>query len=373
MQKNISRKNFIKGLAVGSLAAPALIQACATEEQNDAPNVISSKKYKWKMVTTWQPNFSVLGEGCNMFADWVRTMSNGRLDIKVYGAGELVPALETFDTVSKGTAEMGSGAAYYWAGTVPSAQFFASVPFGMNAQQMNAWILNGGGMKLWSDLYADYNLVPMMAGNTGVQMGGWFNKEINSISDLKGLKMRIPGLGGKVLEKAGGTAVLSAGGEIYTNLERGVIDATEWIGPYHDFKMGFHKIAKYCYYPGWHEAGTVFELMVNKEVYDELPADLQMILQTAALRLNVWTLSEFEAQNSIYLKKLREEENVDFRPFPEEVLTELRAFTTEVIDDISSKDPKAKEIYQAFADFRSKIASWSQLTEKVFYNKIQAS
>ena len=197
------------------------------------------------MVTTWPPNFPILGEGCKLMADWVEKMSGGRLKIQVFGGGELVPPLEAFDAVSSGSVELANGASYYWAGKVPSAQFFATVPFGMNAQQMNGWILSGGGQELWDEVYAPFNVKGYPAGNTGVQMGGWFNKEINSLDDLKGLKMRIPGLGGKVINKAGATAVNVAGGEIYTNLERGVIDATEWIGPFHDYKMGFHKIAKY--------------------------------------------------------------------------------------------------------------------------------
>ena len=172
----------------------------------------------------------MLGEGADNFAKWVKEMSGGRLQITVYGGGELVPPLGVFDAVSQGTVEMGHGAAYYWAGKSPATQFFAAVPFGFNAQALNAWLYSGGGMALWDEVYAKFNLKPFIAGNTGVQMGGWFNKEITSMDDLKGLKMRIPGLGGKVIAKAGGNAVLVAGGEIYTNLDRGVIDATEWVG-----------------------------------------------------------------------------------------------------------------------------------------------
>src|SRR5690606_14679795 len=216
------------------------------------------------MTTTWPPNFPILGEGCKLVAEWIRQMSGGRMEIEVYGGGELIPALEAFDAVSNGAIEMGSGAAYYWSGKVPAAQFFASVPFGMNAQQVNSWLISGGGMALWEKNYAKYNLIPFPCGNTGVQMGGWFRKEINSMADIQGLKMRIPGLGGKVLDRAGGTAVLSPGSELYTNLERGVIDATEWVGPYHDYIMGFHEVASHYYYPGWHEVGTTFEKFVNK-------------------------------------------------------------------------------------------------------------
>ena len=217
----LNRRHFLKKSAAGALAGSTLVFGCGTESTGEAPAVQTRKKYKWRMVTTWAPHFPVMGEGADMMAEWIGEMSEGRLNIQVYGGGELVPALEVFDAVSQGVAEMGHGVAYYWAGKVPAGQFFAAVPFGMNAQQMNAWLYSGGGTELWQEIYAPYNLVPFPAGNTGTQMGGWFNREISSTNDLKGLKMRIPGLGAKVIAKAGGTPVLTAGGEIYTNLERG--------------------------------------------------------------------------------------------------------------------------------------------------------
>ena len=370
--KKLSRKDFFKGVAIGTISLPLVVRSCApvNTAQSSSANVITNKKYQWKMVTTWPPNFPVLGEGCNLFAQWVSELSGGRMEIKVYGGGELVPALQAFDAVRSGAAEIGSGAAYYWAGKAAATQFFASVPFGMNAQQLNAWLIGGGGLQLWEELYADFGLIPMPGGNTGVQMGGWFNREINNIADLKGLKMRIPGLGGKVLERAGGAPVLLAGGEIYTGLERGVIDATEWIGPYHDYKMGFYQIAKYYYSPGWHEPGTALEFFFNKEKFEALPNDLQHIMRTAALRLNNWMLSEFEAQNSIYLDKLIREEEVDIRYFPDEVLQTLRTFTEEIIQDLAANDPFVKKVYTSYDDFRRKAVKWAALTEKVFYNSI---
>ena len=245
-----SRKRFLKTLGAGSLGLAAGAIGCKNANvPDDSPAIISGKTYQWNMVTTWPPNFPVLGEGCNLFAQWVEEMSAGQLKIRVYGGGELIPALEAFDAVSSRTAEIGSGAAYYWAGKAASTQFFGAIPFGLNAQQVNTWLYSAGGMALWEEVYNQFNVIPLVGGNTGVQMGGWFNREINEMADFKGLKMRMPGLGGKVIKKAGGTSVLSAGSEIYTNLERGVIDATEWIGPYHDYLMGFHQIADYYYYP----------------------------------------------------------------------------------------------------------------------------
>jgi len=373
----ISRKSFFKGIALGTISLPFLIKTFggknhAQENSAGGPNILTAKQYRWKMVTTWPPNFPILGEACNKYAELVEKMSAGRIRIRVYGGNELVPPLEAFDTVRSGGAEIGSGGAYYWAGKAPAAQFFASVPFGMNAQQLNAWLIGGGGMQLWEELYRDFNLVPMPGGNTGVQMGGWFNREINSIEDLRGLKMRIPGLGGKVLEKAGGAPVLMAGGEIYTGLERGVIDATEWLGPYHDTLMGFHEIAKYYYAPGWHEAGTALEYFVNKEQYDKLPADLQAILQTAAAWSNIWTLSQMEAKNAEALATLLEK-GVVIRRFPKEVLARLRQYTAEVISGITASDPFSRRVYESYDAFRKKAANYSLITEKEFYDKIQES
>ena len=314
---SLKRRDFFKKASIGT---SSLLLGCQAEPSGEAPAIHTRKKYKWKMVTTWLPHFPILGEGADNIAKWIEDMSGGQLQIQVYGGGELVPALEAFDAVTMGVAEMGHGASYYWAGKAPVLQLFASVPFGMNAQQMNAWLYKGGGLELWEKVYSDFNLVPLPVGNTGVQVGGWFNKEINSVSDLQGLKMRIPGLGGKVIAKAGGSAILSAGGEIYTNLERGVIDATEWIGPFHDYLMGFHRIAKYCYYPGWHEPGTTIEMFVNKGAYEKLPAELQHIIQAAAAKSNLWVLSEFESKNREYLQKLRAESHVKFIKFPHDVL-----------------------------------------------------
>ena len=369
----LSRKTFLtRGAA--ALAGVSILGGACTQDgatSGEAPSVITGKKYRWNMVTTWPPNFPVLGEGCKVMAEWVKTMSNGRLTIDVFGAGELVPALESFEAVSLGTAEMANGAAYYWAGKVPAAQFFASVPFGMNAQQMTSWIVSGGGQALWDKVYEPFDVMGLPAGNTGVQMGGWFNKEINSFSDLKGLKMRIPGLGGKVLTQAGATAVNVAGGEIFTNLERGVIDATEWIGPYHDYLMGFHNIAKYYYFPGWHEAGTTLETLINRQKFESLPSDLQEIVKAAAYRQSVWTLSQFEAQNAAYLQKIQEESSVDIRQFPDEVLAELRSLTQQVLADMGSSDPVVREVYASYSDYQAKAKAWSSFTEKIFYDKLQ--
>lgn len=370
--KDTPRRNFIKKAGLSALVGFSGLAACAPKAKMEetGPYINFNKTYRWKMTTTWPPNFPVVGEGCQMLAGWVKEMSGGRMEITVYGGGELIPALEGFDAVSNGAIEMNHGASYYWAGKLPASPIFAAVPFGMNAQQMESWILTGGGQKLWEDLYAPYNLQPFVAGNTGVQMGGWFNKEINGIDDIKGLKMRIPGLGGKVFAQAGGTPVLVSGGEIYTNLERGVIDATEWIGPYHDYIMGFHQVAKYYYYPGWHEPGPVLEMLINKSKFMELPVDLQQIIQAACLRVNSWMTAEFNVKNAIYLKKIVESGKVDIRPFPETVLNVLREKTLEVMADLSNENESANIAYEAFQKFKQSIKPWMEVSEKNFYQQI---
>ena len=306
-----------------------------------------NQTYQWKMVTTWPPGFPVLQKGAERFADNIRAMSNGRLDIKVYAGGELIPPLQAFDAVSQGSVEMGHGSAYYWAGKVPEAQFFSTVPFGMTARGMNAWLYDGGGLELWREIYKPFHVIPFPLGNTGVQMGGWFNKEINSLEDIKGLKMRIPGLGGKVLAKAGGNPILLAGSEVYTALERNTIDATEWIGPYHDQRLGLYRAAKHYYYPGWHEPGTVLELTINQRAWESLPTDLQAIISNAAQAENLRMLSEMEQKNMAALDELRKREGIEIHRFPNEVLSRLKTLTNETLIEEAERDPKFKRVYDA--------------------------
>jgi TRAP-type mannitol/chloroaromatic compound transport system substrate-binding protein len=365
--KKLQRRDFLKSASVAAIAASSgvtFLSGCSTENKKGAVPINTGKTYEWKMVTSWPPHFPILGELPDRMAKWIDKMSNGRLKIHVYGGGELVPALETFDAVSNGVAEMGHGAAYYWAGKIPAAQFFGSVPFGMNAQQLNAWLFSGDGLELWQELYEPYNLVPFPCGNTGGQMGGWFNKQINSVADIKGLKMRIAGLGGKVVTKAGGSAILSPAGELYTDLDRGVIDALEWVGPYHDYLMGFHKIAKYYYYPGWQEPGPPIELIINKNAFENLPADLQKIVQRFAVGMNTIMLSEFEAKNTEYYFKMIKENNIQLKKFPDDVLDTFRKLTNEVIDEIVSGDAKSKKVYDSYLKFQKNITQWSEIAER---------
>lgn len=356
----MKRREFIKQLGTSGLVAGSTLATAGLAHAKVRP------EYKWKMVTTWPKNFPGLGTGANYLARLINEMSGGRIQVKVYGAKELVPAFEIFDAVSRGVAELGHGAAYYWKGKSEAAQFFAAVPFGLNAQEMNAWLYHGGGMELWRKVYASFGLEPMAAGNTGVQMGGWFNKEINSVADLKGLKMRIPGLGGEVLRRAGGTPVSLPGGEIFTSLQSGAIDASEFVGPYNDLAFGLYKAAKYYYYPGWHEPGTTLECFINKKVLASLPKDLQSIVMNAARVANQDMLSEYTAQNNQALDTLVNKHKVDLRRYPDDVLKKLKVLSDEVVAEVGAKDKLSKSVFESFRNFRDQAVKWHNVSERAY-------
>jgi len=371
----MERRDFLRkaGLAAtGAVAAAAGLAGCGQEKKEEAqgPAVQPKKTYEWKMVTTWPPNLPVLQTGAERFAKRVEEVTGGQLKIEVFAGGELVPPLGVFDAVSEGTVECGSGAAYYWAGKVPAAQWFSAVPFGFNAQGINAWFYGGGGLELWEEVYAPFNVIPRPQGNTGVQMGGWFRKDMNTIDDFKGLKMRIPGLGGKVISKAGGTVVLLPGGEIFTSLERGVLDATEWVGPMHDLRMGFYKAAKNYFYPGWHETGTCLEVMFNKKAYESLPVELQRILDTVAAETNLWSLCQFEAGNGAALQTLISEHNVNLVQFPEQLMADLRKLAEETLEEEAEKDPMSRKVHDAFKKFKAQVGVWGSISEDAYYKVI---
>jgi TRAP-type mannitol/chloroaromatic compound transport system substrate-binding protein len=323
--------------------------------------------FKWKMVTTWPKNYPGLGTAPENFAKRVAAMSNGRLQVKVFGAGQLVPAFEVFDAVSQGTAEMGHGAAYYWTGKAKAAAFYTSVPFGLNAQEMNGWLHYGGGLELWRELYAPFNLVPFAGGSTGVQMAGWFNREINSMEDIKGLKMRIPGLGGDVITRAGGVSVTMPGGELYTSMQTGVIDATEWVGPYNDLAFGFHQVAKYYYYPGWHEPGPILELIINKEAYESLPSDLQAIVENAARAVNQDMLDEYTARNNTALVELVETHGVELRKLPDDVVAQLRQLSEEVVAELAQDNDISRRIAESVKAFQEQAKAYHGISEEAYY------
>ena len=346
--------------------AGALALAGCASERTGVEGATATERFEWKMVTTWPPGFPGMQTGVSRMVEQIEQASNGRLKIKVYAGGELVPALEVFDTVSRGTIEMGHGAAYYWKGKSEAAQFFTTMPFGMTVLEMNGWLYYGGGLELYRELYAEFNLVPFPAGNTGVQMGGWFNREINSIDDLKGLKMRIPGIGGEALARAGGTPVTLPASEVFTSLQTGVIDASEWVGPYNDLSLGLHETARYYYYPGWHEPGPTLECIVNKAALESLPDDLRMIIQLAASSLNETMMAEFTARNAESLVEVENNPEIELRRFPEEVLRQLRGYTEEIMAELVASDPHAAKIYASFSAYKTKAERWTKISEKAF-------
>ena len=364
-------KTLVQSLGLAVVASAALLlSGCNTECEKDgvAQAAGEQQTFKWKLVTSWPKNFPGLGTAPERFAGLVKDMSAGRLTIKVYGAGELVPALQVFDAVSQGTAEMGHSGAYYWKGKTAASQFFTSVPFGLTAQEMHGWIQYGGGQQLWEEVYAPFNVLPMAGGNTGVQMGGWFNKEINSVDDLKGLKMRIPGIGGEVLKRAGGTPVTLPGGEIFTSLQTGAIDATEWVGPYNDLAFGLYKVAKHYYYPGWHEPGSMMEFTINKTAFETLPKDLQAIVRVAAQAINQDMLNEYTTRNQAALIELKEKHGVDVRPFPDDVLNKLKALSDEVVAEVATTDELTNKVYQSFKDYRDQVKAYHAVSEQAYIN-----
>lgn len=357
----MQRRRFLVkagGVLVAAGAATAL----------DAPNVIAQPSFRWRLATSWPPKFPPLHDGAELFAKTVEVATNGRLKIEVFAGGELMPALENFDAARQGTIEAGHSAAYYWAGKEPATQWFTAVPFGLNAQGTSAWITSGGGQKVYEETYEPFNLVPRRVGATGVQMGGWFRKEINTIADYRGLKMRIPGLGGKVVAKAGGTVVLLAVGDIFTSLERGVIDALEWVGPYQDMRAGFQKAAKLYYYPGWHEPGTSGEIFFNKRAYQSLPVDFQRILDAACEYAGNWIFMEHEARNSVALEELISKHGVQLKRFPDPVLAALKKLSREVEEEEAAKSPIAKKVKESHDKFIKQWLDWSNLSERAYYN-----
>ncbi|MCY4128022.1 MAG: TRAP transporter substrate-binding protein [Gammaproteobacteria bacterium] len=350
----------------------ALLAACAETEQSppaDDSNSsqTSAQTFEWKLVMSWPKNLPGLATSAERLAQNIAEMSNNRLTIKVFGAGEYVPAFQVFDAVSSGTAEMGHSAAYYWRGKAPILAVFGTVPFGMTAQETNSWLHYGGGLELWREVYAPFNLIPFPAGNSGVQMAGWFNKEINSLADIQGLKMRIPGLGGDVFQRAGGVAVQLPGNELFTSLQTGVIDATEWVGPYNDLAFGLHDIATYYYYPGWQEPNAVLELMVNKSAYESLPEDLQKIVEVAARASNQSTLDEYTARNMASLNTMMEEHGVQLRKLPDDVVSAFRMYANEVFDELANEDELSARVVASYKDFQGTVSQWHAIAEESYF------
>jgi len=351
----MKRRTFVGGAAAGGAAVAA--------SSFPAP-AISQGKIEWRMVTTWPKNFPGQGTAAERFARTMNEATDGRLTIQVFGAGELVPAFESFDAVQSGAAEMMHATPYYWQGKSKAMNFFSTVPYGMTTAELTAWIKYGGGQELWDELYDGFGLKGWHGGSTGVQMGGWFNREINSLADLEGLKMRIPGLGGEMMRRLGVTVVNVPAGEIFPSLQSGSIDATEWVGPFNDLTLGLYKVAQYYYWPGVHEPGTEVEITVSKEAFNALPKDIQKVFVTATQAEELLLTAEFNGRNGGALDSLINEHDVDFRRFPDEVLEGFGRAAGEVIAEMREDgDDLTRRIIDSFLEHRRELAEWSRFGE----------
>ena len=356
----MKRRDFLKGAAVvgaatagaSTLAAPAIAQG----------------KRELKMVTTWPKNFPGLGTGAERLAKRITEGTDGQLTVKVFAAGELVPPFESFDAVSNGTADLYHAAEYYWQGKSKAFNFFAAVPFGLTATEHTAWIYHGGGQELWDELSGGFNIKPFLAGNTGVQMGGWFNKEIGSLEDYKGLKIRMPGLGGEVLRRIGAAAVSLPGGEIFPSLQSGAIDATEWVGPWNDLAFGFYKVTKYYYYPGFHEPGTALGSGMNLKVWNSLTPAQQGAIKNAMAAENDYTWAEFNARNNDSLDTLLNKHNVKLRKFSNDVLQAIGTASGDVVKEAGASDALSQKVYDSFIAHRKQSIAWSKLSDQAYAN-----
>lgn len=366
----MDRRRFVTTAALAGAAGT--LAACGGPSPSGAAcgdgAAAGGERFEWKMVTAWPRDFPGLGTGANRLAEYIGRLSGGRLKVKVYGGGELVPPFEVFDAVSRGTAEMGHSTSYYWKGKVPAAQLFCSSPFGLTAQEINGWLYYGGGLELYREVYAPFGIVPFPAGNSGTQMGGWFNKEIRSMADIQGLKMRIPGLGGEILQRAGGTPVTTPGAEVFTALQTGVIDAAEWVGPWNDQALGLYSAGGYYYYPGWQETGSTIEAMVNREALDALPEDLQAAVEIAAQAVNTDMLAEFTANNARALKTLQEDHGVQLRAFPADVMARLQEITWEHLEEEAAGDELYARALASYRAYYESVVPWSRISEQHLMN-----
>jgi len=349
--------------------ASGLMATAATAAVVDAPNVIAQPKVQWRMSTAWTLANDILQGAAQRLAKIVEETSGGRFRIEVFPGGQIMQPFECFEATSKGTIEGFMASPQYWTDRDPAFEWFGTIPFGMNAEGMAAWYHQGDGLKLMDETYGTFNLVPRPALWDAPQMAGWFRKKINTIGDYKGLKMRIPNLGGRVVTRAGATTVLTPASEIYAALERGVIDAAEFVGPHEDMKLGLHKTARYYYYPGWHEPGTVQEFGFNKKAYEALPVDLRRTLDHATTAVQIYSLTDFHVKNAIALERLRTEfkGKVEILQFPVPMLRDLKKVSAEVVKEESEKTPLARKVHASFTKFQALVSPWDHVAEGAYH------
>jgi TRAP-type mannitol/chloroaromatic compound transport system substrate-binding protein len=351
----MKRREFLQaagvGLTASAVAAPAIAQ--------------SMPELKWRLTASWPKSLDTLYGGCEYFARRVAEMTDNRFQIQVFAAGEIVPGLQVLDAVQNGTVEMGNTALYYYWGKDPAFTFGTALPFGLNSRQMNSWLRFGGGSELLDDLLKNFNCVGVAAANTGAQMGGWFRKEIKSVDDLKGLKMRIGGFAGTILAKLGMVPQQLAAGDIYPALEKGTIDACEWIGPYDDEKLGFYKVANYYYYPGWWEGCGQGHNLINLGKWSELPKSYQSAILAASGDTWAWVLGKYDYVNPAALKRLVSQ-GVQLRAFPQDTMEASYHAAAEIYADLSKTNPLFKKLYDSLVTYRSDSLVWQQVAELSF-------
>ena len=355
----MERRKFLKSAGTGLAAGAAMMPALSRAQAAALPEI------KWRCASSFAKSLDTIYGAAEAMAKRVAACTNGKFQIQVFAGGEIVPGLQVADAVQNGTVQCGHTAPYYYWGKDPAFALDTAIPFSLNVRQTNAWQLFGGGNELFADFYKNYNIVRFAAGNTGAQMGGWFRKEIKTVADLKGLKFRIGGFAGKVMEKLGAVPQQLAGGDIYPALEKGTIDAAEWVGPYDDEKLGFNKVAKYYYYPGFWEGGPQLVTMCNKAEYDKLPKDYQNILEAACWEANTYMVAKYDAQNPAALKRLVGG-GTQLRAFSRDLLTAAYKASLEVYKEAGEKSPAFKKIYDSMVPFRNEQLLWFRVAEKGF-------
>ena len=358
----MERRKFIA--QVGAGAALGMTAACGSSQTalEGAPAVQTAPRVNWRLASSFPRSLDTIYGGAETLANRVKELTEGRFNIRIYPGGEIAPALAVLDTVQKGAVQIGHTASYYYKGKHPALSFDCAIPFGLTSRQQMAWTYHGGGLEIMRKVFAEFNMLHLPGGNTGCQMGGWFRNEMNSLADVKSLKMRIPGLGGEVLSEMGATVQVLGGGDIYPALERGAIDATEWVGPYDDEKLGFYKVAKNYYYPGWWEPGPSLSFLINKDAWDKLPKLYQEALEVAAAEANVEMLAKYDAKNPPALTRLLSQ-GVNMKPFPKDIMTEARKVTLDLMSQLVAKNPLYKEVYDNWSKFKEESDRWMGTAE----------
>jgi len=362
----MKRRNFLQTAAAGTVAG-TVAGAAGTVSSLPKPAIAQGLR-EWRLVTSWPRGLPGVGTGTQRMADSITRMSDGRLKVKLYAAGELVPALACFDAVADGTAEMGHDASYYHTNKSEAMAMYTTFPWGLTAGEMSGWVHHAGGQELWDELYAPFGIKPFLAGNTGTQMLGWFRREINTLEDLKGLKFRTPGNGGKVMTKLGATVITLPGGEIFAALQSGAVDAAEWIGPYNDLSLGFYQVAQYYYSPGYHEPGSALQLMINRKAYEGLPADLQEIVKAAARAAYDDMYTEYVARSGLALRTLVQDHGVQLRVVPRDILIAMGNAANEVLNDVRGNDDISRRVVESYLAYRALVIPWTRVGELQFLN-----